>query len=77
MENNDLEANHSKISEIAQKNDTDNIKLDNHSNMEKDTAEKSINNLGSPSLPPISKKIEDESDEPIIPKLTGLYLLVY
>lgn len=41
-----------------------------------DTVEKSTDDPGSPQLPPILRKMDDEPDEPVIPKLLGLYLIV-
>lgn len=38
-----------------------------------DTTDKLLDNPGSPRLPPISRKVDDESDEPVIPKLLGTF----
>lgn len=38
-----------------------------------DTTDKLLDNPGSPRLPPISRKVDDESDEPAIPKFLGMY----
>lgn len=75
LDNNDLENDCPKISDVLEKNDVeDTTKLDDNQSINKETID--TNNFGSPLLVPISKKIEDESDEPIIPKLPGLYLSV-
>ncbi|XP_032678715.1 protein SON isoform X2 [Odontomachus brunneus] len=68
LDNNDLEIDCPKISDTLEKNDVeDTTKLDDNPNINKEIID--TNNFGSPPLLPISKKIEDESDEPIIPKL--------
>jgi len=49
---------------------------DQHVKKDSDTTDKFLDNPDSPQLPPISKKADDESDEPVIPKLLGLYFLM-
>lgn len=51
----------------------DEIKLDHDQYMKKDMDITDKDNPGSPQLPPISRKVDDESDEPVIPKLLGMY----
>lgn len=46
---------------------------DQYIKKDSDTTDKLLDNSGSPRLPPISRKTDDESDEPIIPKLLGMY----
>lgn len=46
---------------------------DQYIKKDSDTADKILDDSGSPQLPPISRKVDDESDEPVIPKLLGLY----
>lgn len=41
-----------------------------------DTTDKLLDNPGSPRLPPISRKVDDESDESVIPKFLGVYFLL-
>lgn len=45
-------------------------------NKDSDIIDKIVDGSASPLLPSISKKTDDESDEPIIPKVLGLYLLI-
>lgn len=64
--------------EVSEKiNVSDEGKPDDIHDLKKDsdTTDKLLDNPGSPQLPPISKK-DDESDEPVIPKLLGLYFLL-
>lgn len=76
LENNDFETDYPKISDVLERNDTDDTpKLDDDSDIKKESVNKITNDRDSPLLPPISKKVEDESDEPIVPKLTGLYFI--
>ncbi|XP_011142017.1 protein SON isoform X1 [Harpegnathos saltator] len=68
LDSNDLKTDYPNISDMSEKNNMkDTTKLDDPN--KKETVETDINDFGSPPLPPISKK-KDESDEPIIPKLT-------
>lgn len=77
MESNDLETDHPKTSDVPEMDVTEETtKLDGHPDTRKELVDTIPNDCDSPPLPPISKKTEDESDEPIIPKLTGLYILV-
>jgi len=63
---------HLDTSETADANDEK--KTDNqHTKKDSDTTDKLLDNSDSPRLPPISRKTDDESDEPIIPKLLGMY----
>lgn len=50
---------------------SDEKKADNQKDSDK--GDKFLDNPGSPELPPISRKVDDESDEPVIPKLLGMY----
>jgi len=80
--NNDLgniKHNNVKLFDLLEKNDTDNAAKVDNSYLRKnlDAMEKIINDPSSPRLPPILKKTDDEFDEPIIPKLLGLYLIIY
>lgn len=51
-------------------------KLDEYlnANKETETMDKVVDGSGSPQLPPLMKKLDDEFDEPVISKLLGLYL---
>jgi len=49
---------------------------DQHIKKNSDTTDKFLDNPDSPQLPPISKKADDESDEPVMPKLLGSYFLI-
>lgn len=42
---------------------------DQYTEKDLDVTDKLLDNSGSPQLPPISRKMDDESDEPVIPKL--------
>jgi len=80
--NNDLENikhNNAKLFDLLEKNDTNNAAKVDNSYLRKnlDAMEKIINDPSSPQLPPILRKTDDEFDEPIIPKLLGLYLTVH
>lgn len=46
---------------------------DQYVKKDSDIADKILDGSGSPQLPSISRKVDDESDEPVIPKLLGLY----
>lgn len=49
---------------------------DQYIKKDSDTMDKLLDNSGSPRLPPISRKVDDESDEPVIPKFLGMYFLL-
>ena len=67
---------HLEVSEKINMNDEE--KPDDLHDLKKDsdTTDKLLINSSSPQLPPISKK-DDEFDDPVIPKLLGLYFLLY
>lgn len=78
LDNDDLKIGYPKISDTPKKNNMeDTTELDNNLSLKKETTDTNTNDFNSPLLPPISKKIEDESDESVLPKLNGLYLLIY
>jgi len=67
-----------KLFDLLEKNDTDNTaKIDNSYLTKNLEAMEKIINPSSPQLPPILRKTDDEFDEPIIPKLLGLYLTIH
>lgn len=75
----------SKMFDIMSKKDSINevSKLEDQNlciNKDSDIVDKIVDGSGSPRLPPILKKTDDEFDEPIMPKFLGLYiseLIVY
>lgn len=80
LKNDNLESiqeSNTKVLGSLEKND-DMAKVDDYIHVEKDsdTIEKITDDPGSPQLPSILKKTDDESDESIIPKFLGLYLII-
>ncbi|XP_077256375.1 uncharacterized protein LOC143894144 [Temnothorax americanus] len=55
--------------DALEKTDTNDERKSDDVKKDSDTTDKLLDNLGSPELPPMSKKVDDESDEPVIPKL--------
>lgn len=74
-----LKNDESKLFDIMSKQDSMNdvTKFEDQLSINKDSnIDKILDGSTSPLLPPISKKMDDESDEPIIPKVLGLYSLI-
>lgn len=68
-----------KASDTLEKDSTNGItKSDEYLNAKKESEVmgKVIDGSGSPRLPPLLKKLDDELDEPVISKFLGLYLLI-
>lgn len=78
-----LKNDESKLFDIMSKQESmnDMTKFEDQLSINKDSniIDKIMDGSASPLLPPISKKTDDEFDEPIIPKVLGLYfnLLVF
>lgn len=72
--------NNSKFFDMSEKDSkSDIIKLNDQSHVKKQpgAVDNITDGISSPPLPPISKKTDDESDGPVIPKLFGLYFVCW
>lgn len=72
-----IENDKSKLFDIVSRKDSMEVTKLEDQFLNKDVTDKIVDGNSSPLLPPISKKLEDESDEPIIPKVLGLYFSVF